>query len=289
MWLRWLKQWRSFTPPQRRLARTALVFAATYAVALLGLANFWYSASSSDHFHFFDDSREWLGMDKLGHVFSAFHFALFGSLVAQAAGITPRASARWGAILAFATMLAIEVLDGFSPKYGASIYDLAANAIGAALVPLQQWAFGKMAFIPKFSFHPTAFAPLRPFALGSGFLSEFLKDYNGQTYWLTADLNTLTGLRIFPRWLRLAVGYGAEGILGGEENTWQNPDGSRADFTHIARYQQLFLSLDIDWGQRPLPYGVLRAPWHWLNLFKFPAPTLEWNAAEGFRWHWLYF
>ena len=31
----------------------------------------WYYQYNTGKFHFFDDSREWLGMDKIGHFFSA--------------------------------------------------------------------------------------------------------------------------------------------------------------------------------------------------------------------------
>ena len=42
---------------------------------------------------------------------------------------------------------------------------------------------------PKFSFHRTDYAPLRPDVLGDGLAEEIFKDYNGQTYWLSFDMD----------------------------------------------------------------------------------------------------
>jgi len=42
----------------------------------------------------------------------------------------------------------------------------------------------------------------------------------------------------FPKWLNVAVGYGAEGMVG----SYYNP----SNLPHFDRYRQYYLSLDID-------------------------------------------
>jgi hypothetical protein len=60
---------------------------------------------------------------------------------------------------------------------------------------------------------------LRPNVLGENFLQQTLKDYNGQTYWLSINVASfLSDDTRFPKWLNVAVGYGADGLIGGTEN-----------------------------------------------------------------------
>ena len=65
--------------------------------------------------------------------------------------------------------------------------------------------------MPKFSFHTTKYASLRPNVLGSSLSEEIFKDYNGQTYWLSVNLHSFFKSSKLPKWLNLAAGYGADG------------------------------------------------------------------------------
>ena len=51
-----------------------------------------------------------------------------------------------------------------------------------------------------------------------------LKDYNGQTYWLSANLKSFFPGSNIPPWLNVAIGYGADGMFGGFENKWIDED-----------------------------------------------------------------
>jgi hypothetical protein len=66
---------------------------------------------------------------------------------------------------------------------------------------------------PKFSFHTTQYAQYRPNVLGSSLAEQMLKDYNGQTYWLSVNTPSIKAQN--PKWLNLAIGYGANGMLTG--------------------------------------------------------------------------
>jgi hypothetical protein len=60
-------------------------------------------------------------------------------------------------------------------------------------------------FIPHIQYRQTN-------VLGSSLAEQMLKDYNGQTYWLSVNLHSFYKN---PKWLNLAIGYGANGMLTG--------------------------------------------------------------------------
>jgi hypothetical protein len=86
-------------------------------------------------------------------------------------------------------LTAVEVLDGFSSEWGASSGDIIANASGTAFVS-QELLWKEQRITPKFSFHTTQYAQYRPNVLGSSLAEQMLKDYNGQTYWLSVNLHS---------------------------------------------------------------------------------------------------
>ena len=45
---------------------------ATYTMGSIALYKTWYEDYPQSSFHFYDDSREWRGMDKAGHLYSAY-------------------------------------------------------------------------------------------------------------------------------------------------------------------------------------------------------------------------
>ena len=71
----------------------------------------------------------------------------------------------------------------------------------------------------KFSYHNTIYPKYYPKELGSNFPSRLIKDYNGQTYWLSFNIKSfLSAKNDFPAWLNMSVGYGAEGMMGASRN-----------------------------------------------------------------------
>jgi hypothetical protein len=178
--------------------------------------------------------------------------------------------------MGFLFVSGIEVFDGFSIAYGASVYDVLANGLGAGAFALQHHLWKRVLVWPKFSFHSTSFAPLRPEVLGNGFLEEVLKDYNGQTFWYSLRLPWLP----LPRWLTLAAGVGAQGMIFGRltEN----------EAVHLHPERRYFLSLDIDLSHIKSGSRVLQTLLYIPNIIKVPAPAIE-ISAGGIRFHALYF
>lgn len=252
--------------------------------ALVSLSQLWYVDYPKSNFHFINDNQEWLQMDKVGHIYSSYHIGRFGSEMLHWSGASPKKQLVYGAGLGFAFLTAIEVLDGFSSQWGASTGDVIANATGTALYVSQELFWKEQRITPKFSFHTTRFANYRPEVLGSNFREQILKDYNGQTYWLSANLKSFFKDSRIPKILNVAIGYGADGMIAGKgENSviiaGKNQPESR----------QFYLSLDLDLTKIKTKSHFLKTFFSVFSVLKIPAPTLEYSSNEGFRAHILYF
>ncbi|MBK6266337.1 DUF2279 domain-containing protein [Marivirga sp. S37H4] len=242
-----------------------------YTAGMTGLAVIWYGKDTNQSFTFFNDNAQWLQMDKAGHIYTAYHLSLANSKLLQSTGIPQKKALFWSGISSTAMMLPIEIMDGYSSNYGASWGDFVANAIGAFL-PFQQLLWAENYLHPKYSFSPTHYANIRPYVLGSNYYEQWLKDYNGQTYWLSANFNLLSKENIFPEWMAFSVGY------SGREMLYGNPEENIANGYQAQR--QLFLSLDVDFSKIETQQKWLRHVFYLVNLIKIPFPTLEWRGNQ---------
>jgi uncharacterized protein YfiM (DUF2279 family) len=249
---------------QKRLKIVIIGSGVAYTGSMIALSSVWYSQYDKQSFHFFNDAHEWKQMDKMGHLYSAFQLSSISSRTLQWSGVSKRKSDLAGTITSFAIMSSIEVLDGFSAGYGASASDLAANALGAGFYLGQQLIWNEVRIYPKFSFHRTSFAQQRPEALGSSLLEEIIKDYNGQTYWLSADMNKF--LR-FPKWLNLAIGYGAQNMLYANDASNINQN--------LIPYRQYYIGIDFDLTAIKSRSKLVNTLLYVANMVRLPAPALE--------------
>jgi hypothetical protein len=257
-----------------------------YGGTLFALDRLWYNDYPRSDFHLFNDNAAWLQVDKVGHFTTSYYVGKMGYKALKWTGIKDNKSIWYGGSLGFMFLSAIELLDGFSQEWGASIGDVVANAGGSMFFIGQQLAFDEQKAILKFSFRRSGLAKYRPDQLGSGLNEEIIKDYNGQTYWLSCNLNAFYSRFDSPKWLNLAFGYGADGMLTGEEygNTMAVgvPSG-------LKRYRQYFLSFDIDMDRIQTKSKVLKVALQTLNFIKIPFPTIEYNTQKGWVLHPLYF
>ena len=187
----------------------------------------------------------------------------------------------YGSTLGLGFLTAVEVLDGFSKEWGFSWTDMAANTVGTGLYIGQELLWKEQRIVLKYSFHRTKFAKQRPNKLGDGLSEEFLKDYNGQTYWLSANINSFLKTETIPNWLNFAFGYGAEGMLTGE--------ASDPLFLNQNRRRQFYLSLDVDLTKIKTKSNVLKTIFDVFNVIKVPFPTLELNDNGRVKWYPVYF
>jgi hypothetical protein len=255
----------------------------TLGATLIGLNQLWYKDYPQSSFHFINDNNDWMQMDKVGHLFSTYHVGRFGSELLQWSGATKKEQLIYGATLGFGFLTAVEVFDGFSQEWGASTGDLIANATGTALYVSQELLWKEQRITPKFSFHKTNYSIQRPNTLGKSFSEQVLKDYNGQTYWLSFNLYSFTKSNITPKWLNIAIGYGAENMLYG------NKKEALVEGYYQNAYRQFYLSLDVDLTKIETKSHFLKTLFSVFNTIKVPAPALQYNGFNGVRGHFIYF
>ena len=276
---------KSDTLHHKRRKAIYITEAAAASVALIGLNQLWYADFKRSSFHTVNDNSEWLQMDKAGHIISSYYIGKMGMNVLDWAGESKKKQLIYGATLGFAFLSTVEVLDGFSEKWGFSVGDLAANATGTGLLVGQELLWNEQRIQLKYSFHTTAYASRRPNILGTNVLEQSLKDYNGQTYWLSANLWSFSKQSKIPKWLNIALGYGAEGMISANDDIFINTIFLPAH----KRYRQYYLSLDIDLTKIKTHSKFLKTVFSTINFIKIPAPTFEITSKGTTKFHFLYF
>jgi uncharacterized protein YfiM (DUF2279 family) len=253
-----------------------------------GLYFLWYAGYEQSAFHFYNDNAEWLQMDKFGHAMSAYHVGLIGYEALRLAGLDEKKSLLYGAPLGFIFLSTVEIFDGLSAGWGFSWGDMAANALGAGLFMGQQALWHEQRIAMKYSYHNTQFPQYRPNLLGSNLPEKMLKDYNGQTIWLSFNLKSLfMGKESkLPSWINLAFGYSAEGMTGGFSNVNQYNGQAIPEFT---RTRQFILSPDIDLTRIPVENKFLKTTLKVLSFIKIPMPAIMLDSQGDFSAYWLYF
>lgn len=267
--------------------RNAVVIseASLATISLIGLNQLWYADFERSKFHTVNDNSEWLQMDKVGHAFTSYQLAKHGAQVLNWSGVKKKDQLLYGATLGFAFLAAVEVLDGYSTEWGFSWGDIVSNGAGTGLYIGQELLWNEQRIALKFSFHQTNFADKRPDKLGESFFEQVLKDYNGQTYWLSANLHSFFKQRKIPKWINIAFGYGGEGMLYGDESN-QIIDNQIVNIDN--RYRQFYLSLDLNLSAIQTNSRFLRSILDVFNMIKIPFPTLEFNK-KGCVFHLFYY
>jgi len=251
------------------------------SAALIGLNELWYADFERSKFQTINDNSEWLQMDKVGHVFSAYQIGKQGANLLNWSGVEKQDQLIYGATLGFGFLTAVEVLDGYSSEWGFSWGDIGANALGTGLYVSQELLWKEQRIDVKFSFRQTRYAEQRPDKLGASFFEQVLKDYNGQTYWLSFNLHAFFKESKIPKWLNVALGYGGEGMLSGIEVT------DNQLLTNNLRYRQYYLSLDVNLNKIRTNSALLKSVFSVFNMIKIPFPSLEINK-KGAVFHLLH-
>jgi uncharacterized protein YfiM (DUF2279 family) len=259
------------------------------AISLTGMAillnEAWYKNHDRSSFHFYDDSGEWLQMDKAGHFFTSYALSLAGIELMRNTGMDNTSAIWYGSLYGPIFLSVIEVLDGFSAGWGFSPADMAANFAGPALAVSQEVLTGHQHIRLKYSYRQSSLAQYRPEVLGRNLPERMLKDYNGQAYWISVNISGLTGSSfVMPGWLNFAVGYSAGGMLGAYADSYIS------DYEpYMVRYRQFFLAPDIDLSRIHTSSKAVNYILKALNFIKIPSPALEYNSKDGLRMHLLFF
>lgn len=258
------------------LSSTATVGTVT---AFTILSKQWYGGYSKVPFHFFNDNSDWLQVDKIGHSLSAYYGGYYGYNGLKWTGLNEKKAIWIGGSYGFSFLLLTEIMDGFSPQWGASTGDLVANGLGALGFISQQLFFEKQIIVPKFSYWHSDYAQYRPSLLGDNNWNRWLKDYNGQTYWLSFSLTDVGLERTkLPKWLAISVGYGGDGMLGGSSNPEFNEEG--VELPSFKRSREFFLSLDLNLQNIKTKSHFLNSFLRGISFFKFPFPTLGYSDGS---------
>ncbi|MBI2730849.1 MAG: DUF2279 domain-containing protein [Sphingobacteriales bacterium] len=269
------------TPIKKRVNLITAINIAGYGGSLILLNQAWYAKYPRSSFHTFDDNKEWLQVDKFGHTWTAYNTGKASTEMWKWTGMNKKKAAIIGGLSGAAYLTVIEFLDGFSSEWGFSWGDMGANVFGSGLFLSQELAWGEQRIQYKFSFHNKNYGePLlnqrADKLFGNSWYERMLKDYNGQSYWLSANLKSFFPQSNLPAWLNMSVGYGAEGMFGGFENIATDRNGTITfDRRDIKRYRQWYLAPDVDFTKIKTNKKWLRTAFHFLNAFKFPAPALE--------------
>lgn len=272
----------AFLPPSDqyrpdRLRRVVLAETALFALTSIGLYALWYKKFPRSRFHLHNDNNEWLQIDKIGHTTTAYTLAAMHHDLMRWSGVKPGAAIATGALSSLAYLSIIEVMDGFSRDWGFSKGDMLANISGAALFAAQQYAWGEQRMGLKISARFTPFAAYNPDLLGKNWASRLMKDYNGQTYWLSINLRSfLPANKNVPVWSNLALGYGADGMIGARNNPTVIKGNAIPSFE---RSRQWYLAADADLFRIPAVPAV-QSPLYLLQFMKVPAPAIEFSSKR---------
>jgi hypothetical protein len=272
---------------KKMLHRIIAAESITAAATLSGLAVFWYADYPLSHFHFFNDNREWLQQDKISHAVASYYIGRTGYNLLRLPGVDGKKATWYGGVTGLVYLAGIELMDGFSTQWGASPGDIAANTLGSAVFIGQQLAWDEQRIVLKWSYHNSRYAKYRPEILGRNFPERIFKDYNGQTYWFSANISSfLHGNRKIPGWLNIALGYSADGMTGGYINPVE-ADG--IPIPHFERSRQYLLSLDLDLTRIKTRSKTINMLLDVLGVLKIPFPAVEYNSKQGLIMHPLYF
>ncbi|HUL43354.1 MAG TPA: DUF2279 domain-containing protein [Bacteroidota bacterium] len=205
-------------------------------------------------FHLSVDDGPPLGADKCGHfLFSNGAADLVGRSFAWS-GIERTRALLYGAGIAFAFQLYVEIEDGFHPDLGFSPGDIVADAMGSCYPLLQNTSPIFTAISPKWSAEPST-------RYQHGAYRTIFDDYESQNYWLSVNLDAIMGESapsFIPTWLNIAAGYGVTNLD-----------------LHGSGERELYLALDVDFNKLPGDGDFLNAVKHLLNYVHMPAPTIR--------------
>jgi hypothetical protein len=255
----------------------AIATGSAYVVTMIGINQLWYTDFERSSLHSIDDNNEWLQMDKIGHLMTAYYVGKVGMELLKWSGESKKNQLIYGGTLGFAFLSTVEIFDGFSKEWGFSFGDIAANATGTGLLIGQELLWNEQRIQLKYSFHQTRFANQNPELLGENFIENTLKDYNGQTYWLSTNIWSFKKNSKIPKWLNVAVGYGAENMVTANPVSDDN------------RFRQFYLSLDLDLTKIKTKSKFLKTVFSTINFIKIPAPTISYSTEEKFKFYAIYF
>lgn len=226
----------------------------------------WWSDRRQD-FHFRVDWGYAAQADKFGHFFAGYFSSYVGYEALVASGCSREMAGWLGPLLAVGFQTYVEIEDGFSP-FGFDPTDQVGNMLGPIIFSAQNYIPALQHFKFKWSYFPEWNLPDD---IESGHNTIVIDDYNGQDVWLSLKMGTILPESAgWPKWLRLAIGYGAYNV-----DRWRvNEKGERVEYLLADR--RVTVSLDYDLPELLPDMGSFG---NWLvqtaDYIHFPAPAIQ--------------
>ena len=262
----------------KKINQLILYEVGTYSLGLVAMNELWYKNYPKSNFHFINDNSSWLQMDKMGHIATSYYSGVNGIKLYRWAGINEKKAIWIGGLRGTFYNSIIEILDGFSENWGASMGDFASNSIGSFIVISQELYWKEQRILIKYSYSRSDLSYENSELFGDNFFQRTFKDYNGQTYWISMNINSMfkADNSQFPDWLNLALGHSAKDMT--------SPNNT----TNDGRYRQFFLSFDIDLMRIESKNKILNVLSNVFGYIKIPFPTIEFSNNQ-FTLHPIYF
>jgi hypothetical protein len=249
-----------------RISLTRLGIVSGASLTILGgiyyrMKTAWWNDGDS-HFRFYYDYTYTDNVDKIGHVYGAILFAECFGVGLRWAGFNEESSLLYGGVFSTIVYTGIELKDGFAPGWGFDPLDLGSSVVGA----FYPFAQKKIPFLKNFNFkysyfpsHSIYYRNMNQQSLNNQFFND---DYEGQTFWLSADIKSLLPDKInsfIPDFLNIACGVSVE-HLDNEAN----------------KHRVLIISPDLDLIKLFNPEsGFLKELLHLLNYIHIPLPAIR--------------
>ena len=268
----------NYTFKDNKLKHLVISEAVVFSLALVGFNELWYKNYPKSNFHFVNDNSSWLQMDKFGHAATSYYGGVNGIKLYKWAGLEYKKAVWVGGLTGLLFNSTIEILDGFSTNWGASLGDVFANSMGSLLAISQELYWKEQKILLKYSYSKSGIADSNNELFGNTILQRSLKDYNGQTYWLSVNINSFFEIEnnSFPKWLNFALGYSGNGMISAQNKTGDN------------RYRQFLFSLDVDLTRINTKNKFLKKLTHVFSFVKIPFPTFEFSNNQ-LKLHSIYF
>ena len=198
-----------------------------------------------------------LGIDKIGHAYTAYFFFNAFRRTLLRGGYTPAESYWWGTGFTTLFALSVEVGDGLS-GYGFSWEDLTGNMAGLGFGMLRVHVPFLQNFSFKWSYVPTD---------GWRWPPRLTDHYDAHTYWIALNLHAVLpeGWRdAWPAFLQPAVGYGVD--------------------RHQTR-REFVVGFDIDIGSLSVKNPELELVQGILSPIHIPEPAVKFTEGGSPRWY----
>lgn len=246
------------------LARLGIVCGASLTI-LGGIYYRWKTAwwnEGETKFHIYYNYTYIDNVDKVGHLFGGILFTECFGVGLRWAGFDEESSLLYGGVFSTLVYTGVELKDGFAPEWGFDPADLGGSVIGAFYPFLQKKIPFLQSFYFKWSYFPSRSTYYRDMNSHSRNNQFFNDDYEGQTFWLTANIKNLLPERIdsfMPDFLNIALGVSVENLA--------DP---------VNKHKVFIISPDIDLNKLFKPEsGFLKEVFRLLNYIHIPLPAIR--------------